>query len=62
LISREVVVNLIGNTTTKNGLTIKAQLDDKQYEKGIKIKKQEIDMLNIIRDEFHGEWNYKIDH
>lgn len=62
LISREVVVNLIGNTTTKTGLTIKAQLDEKQYEKGIKIKKQEIDMLDIIRDEFHGEWNYKIEH
>lgn len=62
LVSREVVVNLIGSTTTKNGLTIKARLDEKQYEKGIKIPKKELDTLPIIRDEFHGEWNYRIAH
>jgi transposase len=60
LISREVVVNLIGNTTTKNGLIIKAKIDEKKYEKGIKVTKKELKTLGIIEDSFHGEWNYKI--
>lgn len=60
LVSRETVVNLIGNTTTKTGLSIKAKLDTKQYEKGIKVTKIELENLGIIRANFHGEWNYRI--
>lgn len=60
LVSREVLVNLIGNTTTINGLKIKAQLDKKKYNTGIKISDKELDNLNIEMDSFHGEWNYKI--
>lgn len=60
LVSRETVVNLIGNTTTKTGLSIKAKLDIRQYEKGIKVTKIELENLGIIKDSFHGEWNYKI--
>jgi hypothetical protein len=33
-------------------------LDKNEYPKGIKIKKEEVEELGIIRDEFHGEWNY----
>lgn len=33
-------------------------LDKNEYPKGIKITKEEIEELGIIRDEFHGEWNY----
>ena len=60
LISREVVVNLIGSTTTKTGLKIKAKLDTNEYEKGIKVTKRELKTLEIIEDSFHGNWNYKI--
>ena len=60
LISREVVVNLIGNTTTKTGLRIKASLDENKYQQGIKVSDNELAMLNIERDDFHGEWNYKL--
>jgi Rhodopirellula transposase DDE domain len=60
LISREVVVNLIGSTTTKTGLKIKAKLDENKYEKGIKVTKKELKTLEITKDLFHGEWNYKI--
>lgn len=60
LISREVVVNLIGNTTTKTGLEIKAKIDENTYEKGLKVTKDELETLDITKDEFHGEWNYKI--
>lgn len=59
LISHEVIINLIGSTTTKTGLKINCQLDDKIYQKGIKISDEEMAKLNIIRDDFHGEWNYK---
>lgn len=60
LISREVVVNLIGSTTTNTGLIIKAEIDANKYNKGIKVTKKEIKDLEIIEDIFHGEWNYKI--
>ena len=59
LISRQVVVNLIGNTTTKAGLKIKAALDENNYASGIKVSDEEVATLAIERDEFHGEWNYK---
>lgn len=60
LTSREVVVNLIGNTTTAEGLRIQAQLDENLYEAGIKVSDRELEGLAIERDEFHGEWNYRL--
>jgi hypothetical protein len=58
LISYEVIVNLIAATTTSKGLKVKCMLDKNEYPKGIKITKEEVEELEIIRDEFHGEWNY----
>ncbi|MFB3062777.1 MAG: ISAzo13 family transposase [Candidatus Binatia bacterium] len=60
LLDRATVVNLIGTTQTKTGLTIQARLDDRRYEKGRKITDQEMQTVNITRDPFHGEWNYSI--
>ena len=60
LVSREVVVNLIGNTTTTTGLRIQAQLDDRDYPAGVKVSDQELAALSLERDEFHGEWNYRL--
>ena len=60
LISREVVVNLIGATTTAAGLRIKAALDENVYQLRIKVTDKELTKLDIERDEFHGEWNYKV--
>ncbi|MFT5826395.1 MAG: hypothetical protein ACI8ZW_001907 [Yoonia sp.] len=60
LTSREVVVQLIGATTTAAGLEIKAGLDPSSYQSGIKISDQEIQSINLYREEFHGEWNYEI--
>ena len=59
LVSRQVVVNLIGNTRTREGLQIKAALDENTYTKGIKVSDEELASLSIERDEFHGEWNYR---
>ncbi len=60
LIDTATIVQLISNTTTQKGLLIKAKLDEKQYQKGIKISDKELKEVNLQKDEFHGEWNYKI--
>jgi hypothetical protein len=60
LVSYETVINLIASTKTKTGLQVKARLDKKTYERGIKVSKKELDSINIKRDKFHGEWNYSI--
>jgi len=60
LVTREVIVNLIANTTTKKGLEVRAVLDENEYVAGKGISKKEIAKLSIRRDEFHPEWNYEI--
>jgi hypothetical protein len=60
LVSREVVVNLIGHTTTKTGLTIRSALDENSYPTGREVTEQQMENLAIKRDKFHGEWNYTI--
>lgn len=54
------IVDLIASTTTKAGLVVKVRLDKRVYKKGVKVPAGEMDKLNIKRDDFHGEWNYKI--
>jgi transposase len=60
LVSREVVVNLIGGTTTGSGLHIRSRLDENTYQAGLKVSDEELAELAIERDEFHGEWNYRL--
>jgi len=60
LVSREVVVNLIGHTTTRTGLTIRSALDENPYPTGREVTNQQMESLAIKRDKFHGEWNYTI--
>ena len=60
LISHEVIINLIGSTTTKKGLEIGASLDYQKYAKGIKVTDSEMNSLSIEHADFHGEWNYVI--
>jgi transposase len=60
LVSREVVVNLIGHTTTKTGVTIRSALDENIYPTGREVTDQQMESLAIKRDKFHGEWNYTI--
>ena len=61
LISHEVIINLIAGTTTRKGLKVQAELDDSIYPPGIKVSDGEFEKIHIIRNEFHGEWNYKIE-
>jgi hypothetical protein len=58
--SRLTVIELIASTTTKTGLKIRCELDPNTYPKGIKVSDEEMETLNIRRDEFHPEWNYAI--
>lgn len=60
LVSHETIVNLIGATTTKKGLKVRAALDSSHYPRGVKVTDDELKAIRIERDEFHGEWNYKI--
>ncbi len=60
LTSREVVVNLISQTTTAQGLAIQAALDEQRYPTGVTVPDEIFDALSIERDEFHGDWNYRI--
>lgn len=60
LLTRETVINLIGNTRTETGLEVRAVLDENTYEKGKKIPDEVFQALNITGDEFHSEWNYTI--
>src|SRR3954468_12579427 len=60
LVSREAVVELIASTTTRTGLTVRCELDTRDYPKGIKVSDAEMMTLNIKGDTFHPEWNYTI--
>lgn len=65
LTSLSVIISLIGATTTTKGLTVRANLDEKIYLPGVKPSEQEMQQLNILklnilRNDFHGEWNYTI--
>ena len=60
LVSHEVIVNLIANTTTRTGLRVQAALDTGRYPKGRKITKEQMATVNLERAEFHGDWNYTI--
>ena len=56
----ETIVNLIGNTTNRAGLIVRARLDRRRYPTGKKISRNELRELKIERDDFHGDWNYVI--
>jgi transposase len=60
LISHEVIVNLIANTTTNKGLIVRCGLDENAYSKGIKVTEEEKANISLEKGEFHGEWNYRI--
>ena len=60
LVSRAVVVNLIGSTKTSTGLRINAELDTSIYKTGLKVTDEEFATIKIKKAKFHGEWNYTI--
>jgi hypothetical protein len=60
LVSHEVIINLIANTATQQGLIVKAGLDTGSYPTGVKVRDEELALVNLIPENFHGDWNYTI--
>ena len=54
------MVELIASTTTLAGMTVRCELDTRDYPEGIKVGEAEMKTLNIKGDAFHPEWNYTI--
>ena len=55
LVSHAVIVQLIAATTTRAGLKVRSELDPNTYPAGIKISDDELAVVNIVRNDFHGE-------
>jgi hypothetical protein len=60
LVDYETVVNLISRTTTTAGLEVSCRLDRRRYPLGRKVTEEEWAKINLMRDDFHGDWNYTI--
>jgi hypothetical protein len=58
LASHEVIVELIGATTTQTGLRVRAELDRGRYPLGVRVRDAELAAVPLVRHGFHGEWNY----
>jgi hypothetical protein len=58
--SRLAVVELIANTTTKTGLTVRCELDANIHPKGIKVADAEMAPLNPKGDKYRPDWNHSI--
>jgi transposase len=60
LLTHQVIVSLIAATTTKKGLAVRSRLDDRIYPKGRRVSDQQLALVNLEPNAFHGEWNYTI--
>lgn len=58
LVSHDVVVDLIAPTTTRSGLSVRAERDPGCYPTGIKVTDAELAAVPSDDHSFHGEWNY----
>jgi hypothetical protein len=60
LVSMAVVVHLIGSTTTRKGLRVKTEVDPGEYPTGLKVDDETFNAINLHKDRFHGDWNYRL--
>lgn len=58
--SYEAIIKLIGSTTTKSGLKIKAKLDRRNYKTGKKISNEDFSEINLKKGNTFPKWNYLI--
>jgi hypothetical protein len=56
----ETIVRLIASTTTAKGLKVVCRLDRRKYPTGRKVSDEEMRLVRVHRDSFHGDWNYTI--
>jgi DDE family transposase len=55
--THEVIVALIGATTTQTGLRVRTELDRGRCPLGTKVRDQELAAVPLVQHGFHGEWN-----
>jgi len=60
LTSYAVIVQLIGGTTTRTGLQIRAELDTRAFATKEKVTPEQLNRVRLKPAAFHGEWNYTI--
>lgn len=53
--SHSVVVQLMGATRTRAGLTVNAKLDKRQYPTNVKVATEEMVSVNPALNVFHGK-------
>jgi hypothetical protein len=58
--SFKTIIQLIAATSTTAGLTVRAELDENKYPKGVKISDAKLAAIQLARHSFHGDWNYTI--
>ena len=61
LATYETVVELIGSTRTSKGLHVRARLDNGSYPIGVEITQAEMKKLELRKEDFHGDWNYRVE-
>ena len=60
LVNLATIVSLIGATWTQTGLRVRAEVDSRKYPAGRKVSDEEMAIVQLRSDKFHGEWNYTI--
>jgi hypothetical protein len=58
--SHELILGFIGSTKTTTGLRVQAILNDKPYQRGIKISDSQMRAIKIRDGDVLGQWNYTI--
>ena len=61
LVNYESVINLIGATTTRGGLRVKAVLDRGTYPKGLKVDDAVLRDVDLHPHKLHPHWNYTVE-
>ena len=56
----QTVVDLISNTTTREGLSARCVLDTNNYELGVRISDEQMREIKLQGDKFHKDWNYTL--
>jgi Rhodopirellula transposase DDE domain len=60
LASHQVIVELIGTTTTQTGVRVCAELDQGTYPLGVRGRDEQLAAVPLVRHGFHGEGNYRM--
>jgi len=58
--SYDIMLNNIRKTTTRQGLKVDAILNEKKYERGIKITDKQMNQINLKKYDVLPQWNYTI--